>query len=598
MNLQGQPQLVLKALTTTNLAAQTTRTAADTTKYFDTILYEGNGNGQKVGQFQPFTDVFTVGNSALFNEANADHLKRTPAGAGSLVTWTISTWVKRGKLGISCYFIGTNDGGKNMTFGFGAANNLYWQLGTGDSYNGPNTVHMKLQTTQLYEDPSQWMHVVLKYDSTASTPSASGIALYVDGVQIENLAAEVYPAQNYASGWNSANEMLIGAVYNTETDEQNMDGYLAETVFIDGQALTPSSFAQTDTSTNRWVPKAVTGLTFGTNGFYLNYADGNDLGDDESGNTNDWTEVNLDTTNKSNQFYDTPTRNFATMDPGRSINETMSKGNLLGTSGGATGQVRTPDAMGVSSGKWYFEYLMTNGTTNERTMYITQEDVAISATQIRSTTGHYSGYYSYDGNAMTPGDPTSTTGVSTSYGNTYTSGDVISCALDLDIKAIWWGKNGTWQNSATEAEIEAGNVSNAAQGDLANGEWYPTMQNNATFAAQMNFGQHIYFDGTALSKDTTADGYFRHSVPDGFKAIQVDNFTASGQFISAFSWIKNRDATDNHMLFDRVRGVSKDLHSNDAAAEVTNVETLQNFLSGGIEIGNNVEVEYNQDVYL
>ena len=297
-------------------------------------------------------------------------------------------------------------------------------------------------------------------------------------------------------------------------------------------------------------------------------------------------------------FYDTPTRNFAIMDPGRSINETMTKGNLLGTSGGATGQVRTPDAFGLTSGKWYFEYLMTNGSTNERTMYITQNDVAISATQIRSLTGHYSGYYSYDGDARTPGDPGSTTGEGTDYGDTYTSGDVISCAVDLDLGAIWWGKNGTWQNSATEAEIEAGNASNAAQGGLAAGKWYPTMQNNTTQASQMNFGQHIYFDSTALTLDTTADGYFRHAVPDGFKAIHVDHLTESSSFISAFSWIKNRDATDSHMNFDRVRGPFSFWHANTDATITDDVDTLTRFLKQGATIGDDVRVNTANESYV
>jgi hypothetical protein len=376
-------------------------------------------------------------------------------------------------------------------------------------------------------------------------------------------------------------------------------------VLIDGTTLDASSFGEVDSTTNRWIPKDVSGLTFGTTGFYLDFADKNDLGDDESGNGNDWAESGFDTTNGSNQFYDTPTRNFAIMDPGRSITETMTKGNLLGTSGGATGQVRTPTAFGLTSGKWYFEFLMVGGSTNERTMYVVQDDVAITTTQIRSTTGHYSGYYSYDGNAMTPGNPASTTGETETYGDTYTAADVISCALDLDIGAIWWGKNGTWQNSATEAEIEAGNSSKAAQTGLSNygsekagAGWFPTMMNNTTQASHANFGQHIYFDSTTLTLDTTAGGYFRHAVPDGFKAIHVDNLTESDSFQSAFSWIKNRDAADSHMLFDRVRGPFSFWHSDDDADIADDVDTLTRFLKQGATIGDDVRVNTVNESYV
>ena len=528
---------------------------------------------------------------------------------------------------------------------------------------------------------------------------------------------------------------------------------MSEIVYCDGQLLDSDSFGEVDSTTNKWIPKDVSGLTFGNNGYYLNMTDKNDLGKDanagsgliagnegtvigdltlhggnaaafdgqrthttagaantgdpryigktwgsaktvtgfaiwsytdkgfvegatptvtiklygktgsapssstdgtvlftgtvtDSGSSgppatvenfsftgasydhnwveidsgganchvaqvefyeggtasssgNDFTESGFDTTNGSNQFYDTPTRNFATMDPGRAINETITKGNLLGTSGGATGQTRVPNPFGVSSGKWYFEYLMTNGNTNERTMYVTQDDIAVSATQIRSLVGHYSGYYSYDGDVMTPGDPTSTTGASADYGTTYTSGDVISCALDLDIGAIWWGKNGTWQNSATEAEIEAGTVTNAADTGLNNGKkWFPTMQNNSTFATHMNFGQHIYYDSTALSLNTDAGGYFRHDVPDGFKALHVDNLSDSASYQSAFAWIKNRDAADKHMLSDRVRGIYSIWNSNDDANIYNDLTAVQRFLKQGVTVGEAEEVNTANESYV
>lgn len=117
-------------------------------------------------------------------------------------------------------------------------------------------------------DTSQWMHIVAKYDSTPSTPSASSIGLFIDGVQVTNfVATPTYPSQNQVAGWNSANEMIIGTAYNSNLTTQNVRAYMAETVNIDGQALDADSFGQTDTTTNRWIPKDVSGLTFGTNGF-------------------------------------------------------------------------------------------------------------------------------------------------------------------------------------------------------------------------------------------------------------------------------------------------------------------------------------------
>ena len=575
-----------------NTANMPEPTIQNSKKYYDTILYEGNGLSQKVGQFQPITETYSVGNSALVVKGDSTELRKTwSTTASSTKDGTFSCWFKVGVITGSA-------GGYIITCGGGAKD--FIKINTSDQ------IHIQLNNEsnglwtsgQQMEDSTQWTHLVVAYDLDNSGGDADRLRTYVNGVEITADGTFGSTIDDLAFSMNQDTvACAIGGV-GTASADYMYDGYLAEVVWCDGQVLTPSSFGEVDSTTNRWIPKDVSGLTFGNNGFYLNMADKNDLGDDESGNTNDWTESGFDTTNGSNQYYDTPTRNFAIMDPGRSINETMTKGNLLGTSGGATGQVRTPNAFGLTSGKWYFEYLMTNGTTNERTMYITQDDVAISATQIRSLTGHYSGYYSYDGDARTPGDVTSTTGIGSDYGDTYTSGDVISVALDLDIGAIWWGKNGTWQNSATELEIEGGNASNAAEVGLAKGPWYPTMQNNTTQASQMNFGQHIYFDGTTLSKDTTADGYFRHAVPDGFKAIHVDHLTESDSFQSALCWIKNRDAADNHMLFDRPRGIYKDLAPNAVDVETTDVDTLTRFLKQGVTIGDDVQVNTASESYV
>ena len=581
------PPTGFKAINTNNIAEPTIKNSK---KYFDTILYEGNGDSQKVGQFQPIEEDYSVGYSALFIKGDSTELRKTfGAAASNTKEGTLSMWLKIGQ-------ITGGAGGYVVTCGGASGDFIKIESGL-IKIQLNNESNGQWSSVQEIEDTTQWTNLVVTYDLDNGT-ATDRIQIYINGVNITDDGSFGATVSDSAMKMFQNGEACAIGGKGDGASDYLYDGYMAEVVWCDGQVLGPSSFGEVDSTTNRWIPKDVSGLTFGNNGFYLNMADKNDLGDDESGNTNDWTESGFDTTNGSNQYYDTPTRNFAIMDPGRSINETMTKGNLLGTSGGATGQVRTPNAFGLTSGKWYFEYLMTNGTTNERTMYITQDDIAISATQIRSLTGHYSGYYSYDGNAQTPGVVSSTTGVTTSYGDTYTSGDVISVALDLDIGAIWWAKNGTWQNSASEAEIEAGTLTNAAQINLASGRWYPTMQNNTTQASQANFGQHIYFDGTTLSKDTTADGYFRHAVPDGFKAIHVDHLTESDSFQSALCWIKNRDTTDNHMLFDRPRGIYKDLAPNAVDVETTDVDTLTRFLKQGVNIGNDVQVNTANESYV
>jgi hypothetical protein len=133
---------------------------------------------------------------------------------------------------------------------------------------------------------------------------------------------------------------------------------------------------------------------------------------------------------------------------------------------------------------------------------------------------------------------------------------------------------------------------------LASGAWYPCVQNNDSWSTTVNFGQWIYYDSTTLTLDTTADGYFRYGVPDGFKAINVDALTESDSFQSAFSWIKNRDATDAHMLFDRVRGPYSFWNSNDDADIADDVDTLTRFLKQGANIGNDVRVNTFNESYV
>ena len=458
---------------------------------------------------------------------------------------------------------------------------------------------MLRNTTRQFSDPGQWVNFVLAYDSTQSTPG-DRIKIYINGVEETSFGTSNDPAEDQDTPINNTVVQQIGC--RASDDTRHLDSYMAETVMIDGTRLDASSFGEVDSTTNRWIPKDVSGLTFGTNGYYLDYADKNDLGDDESGNTNDWTESGFDTTNGSNQSYDTPTRNFATFDPGFLPNGTLTLGNLLVTAASSSNTAaRVGNPFGLTSGKYYWEFFMPNGATNQRQLHIIQNDVVLATdTWVDDRVGTFSGYESYEGQALASGNPASTTAEKVDYGDTWTSGDVISCAVDLDIGAIWWGKNGTWQASATEAEIEAGNTSKAAQTGLSNsGAWFPLAQTtDPSWAIQANFGQHIYFDSTTLTLDTAADGYFRHAVPDGFKALNVDALTESDSFQSGFSWIKNRDASDNHMLFDRVRGIYKDIHSNASDVEVTNVETLQRFLKQGATIGEDVQVNTLNENYV
>ena len=64
-----------------------------------------------------------------------------------------------------------------------------------------------------------------------------------------------------------------------------------------------------------------------------------------------------------------------------------------------------------------------------------------------------------------------------------------------------------------------------------------------------------------------------------------------------FTWIKNRDATDFHVLTDAVRGATKYLQANDSAATVTNAESLQSFDTDGFTVGNIAQINTSPEDY-
>ena len=525
-----------KALNTTNIAAATSRTASDTTKYFDTILYEGNGDGQRVGQFQPFDNAFTVGNGALFN-GTSQSLTKTFGSAGNQKTWTYSTWAKISKRGDFAFMATASyTTAFQTTSPAGEDNQLLFFLYAG------GTFPLYLRSTLNISDYSQWQHFMVVYDSTESASADRG-KIYHNGVQITEWAqTALYPTLNVDSGWNGTVEQSIGK----RDAGYYLNGYMAETVFIDGLALTPSSFGQTDTSTNRWIPKDVTGLTYGTNGFYLDYSDASDMGEDQAG-SNDWTNVNTVA-----QVTDSPTTNLATFDPlftGIGATTVLSNGNLTGTKSGVSFGGRT--TLGMTSGKYTAQFTATTNFGAEVGIF------AADATESGGTWGGSMNAYAQTGNQLI--DTVYYTGATYA---TLAAGDVVRVEVDMDAKSVQFFKDGASQGTQT-----------------------------------INSNQVYYFGCRKYQAGTIVLNIATPTLSTGFSILSQDNLTSTDQFISAFSWIKNRDATDNHMLFDRVRGVTNDMHSNTTDIQVTNNETLQSFLAGGVQVGNDVQVNTVNESY-
>jgi len=457
---------------------------------------------------------FNVANSVRLNRGDSANFTRTPSSASNRRTWTWSGWVKRSGLGnIQTLFDGS-DGGYPEIFYFDADDKfLYHHDISGSDY--------KLISSQVFRDVGAWMHIVVAKDTTQSTET-NRLKVYVNGSQITmNESALGYPTQNFEGAININDLHIIG---NWKGNSYYVDGYLCEVAFIDGTQLDATSFGEFDEdSPTIWKPKDVSDLTFGTNGFYLDFEDSSALGNDVSGNNNDYTPNNLAATDQST---DTCTNNFATMNPLDNYYSanTFSEGNLkVVTPTGAT--TWNTGTFGLSSGKWYWEVKYSAKSNSNAAMIGIAEAPTTSASTVlgRDTSIANVSYY-VNGNVYNANS-------NSSYGNTYDVGDIIGVYLDLDNNKLYFSKNGTLQNSGTGVSI-------TAPASTGTGVYFPAVGDFATpttssLTFEFNFGSPIY---SISSSNTDGEyGNFEYSTTitgDGasktFKALNSANLSEFG----------------------------------------------------------------------
>jgi hypothetical protein len=280
------------------------------------------------------------------------YLSRTPASTSNQTTWTWSAWVKRGVLSQQqTLFAAANSGDPFLQLVYDSSVNSFDFI-----YYVAGVVGRKT-TTAAYRDPSSWYHVLVNWDTTNATAS-DRMRIYVNGIRVTSFSASTDPSQNTTGTVNSSSYgHSIGRLFSTTN---LFDGYMAEVNFIDGQALTPSSFGQTDPTTGQWTAKKYSG-SYGTNGFYLDFDDPTSpttLCYDRSGNANNWTPNNISTTAGAtyDSMLDVPLGgggaergNYAVLSPLNPARSTLSNGNLT-----ASGTTDLPTIL-PDSGNWYFE---------------------------------------------------------------------------------------------------------------------------------------------------------------------------------------------------------------------------------------------------
>jgi len=446
---------------------------------------------------------YTVANSCRFNDDDSAYMHKTCSSAFDTDRWTISIWFKRGTLGIHTRLItcDNGDGSDDDYIRFDTDDKMEFMI-----YSGG--VVGLLKPNRVFRDISAWYHLVCVWDSANGT-AGNRMRMYINGVEETSFETDTNPSSGAnATFGNTSHAIEIGQRgYNTS---QYWDGYMAEVAVCDGQAYAASDFGEfSEDSPNIWMPKDISGLTFGTSGFYLDFEDSSNLGNDANGGT-DFTEVNLAATD---QATDTPTNNFCTMNPlVPTTNITFSEGNCKmathpssDTYGGGIG------TFGLTAGKWYWEIKMasllgnhTHGVISELTAELYQ-----NVTGLQMDTG-VTNFRNDDGGEMIK-DGTQTTA---DYG-IFDDGDIMGIAFNADDNQISIYDNG----SAI--------VSNYAI-STTRGTLFPYIGSGINTTFEVNFGGCPAFAITSGNADANGYGNMEFAVPENYYVLCSANLAEFG----------------------------------------------------------------------
>lgn len=525
-------------------------------------IIQGIGSDEVSTGFYPHS----INQSLRFNDDDDTHLDRTMVSATDNKKYTMAFWVKRCSLGLFQFI-----------FTAGTSPNGYFSFNNDDTIKIRNAAGSHdFVTTQKFRDIGSWYHFTYSFDSANSIAK-----LYVNGTQVTDFSTQVQPGANEASVINSAVAHVIGNF--SANGLYDIDMYLAEFYFVDGHALTPSTFGET--KNDIWVAKnaspTIKALTngFGNNGFHLTFSDSSDIGADSSGEGHNFTP---DSFQPDNVVSDSPTKNFATLGAQPIVNHTLSEGGLKTTNsstnnGGTTATFNYPTA-----GKWYHEVTILAETDDRG------QGVGIGNQRARSQTqwGNYLNLIGY----LSSGEKLVDTGYA-SYGTAHAVGNIIGVAYNADDQELEFylanaaGQTASSQGTITTAQMD-GVVDFANLTPLAFGR-----QVTQTF----NFGQSAFngTDGsgtlptgfealnTANLADPGIDPAAGETPDEYFDTILYQAATSNGTytrgsiaFTPDWSWIKNRNDSERHLWADVIRGntsmTDKWLVSDDSAVEGAN----------------------------
>lgn len=529
--------------------------------------------------------TYSIDNSCIFNDDSNSYLSRSPASNTNRTTWTMSFWFKL------CTRANDTSGGIPL---FSVGSTEVKISDTDDKLYISDGSTLKT-TSGVFRDFTAWNHIVIAADTTQGTAS-DRLKLYVNG-SIASLATDSAPASDFAFDVNSTSVHQIG-----REGSNYMDGYIAEFFIIDGTQKEAADFGETN-SKGVWIPKEYTG-SYGTNGCFLDFESSGDLGNDMSGNNNDFS---LNGIASDHQSSDTPTNNHCIWNKNDRLESdiTLSEGNkrFVNSTGS---QDSAKGTFFPTTGKWYWEVKWTD------TDVVVGGQVGISQCDMQSDqelgsdskhgTGDSLGYRSFDGK-------TYRNNTLADFGNTWDVGDIISVAMDLDNGFVYFGKNGTFQNSGDPTSGSSGTgAAYTISSTLVNGGgWGPAVCNesSATFdayfaeaewqhSAPTNF---LALNTTNLATPALADSStnFQVATYTGNGSTQSITFGGNSNMQPDIVWMKCRSDDDSHVFQDAARGTGKALFWNNNNTEDDVTDAVTSFATDGFAIGDGSELS-NGDV--
>jgi hypothetical protein len=446
-----------------------------------------------------------------FERDNNEAVETTNQAAGNRKTWTFSAWIKRTALSEDYHTIFCA-GYTNIQI---MSNNRPRLI----LYNGSSEVYADPE--MLMRDTSAWYHIVVQVDSTQSTAS-DRVKWWINGDRITDFNNSTYTnmSQNeefeigQAGSTGSGAWLRLGRFF---SGGEGFDGYMADVYYLNGTAEDADAFGEYDSDSGIWIPKAYTGSGYGTQGFHYKFDNSSNLGEDSSGEGHDASSFSNITS--ADQATDTPTNNFCTLNP---LMANAGPANYLPITEGGTKAVNTAAAykianstFGVTSGKWYWEVKATdvNGVT------------AIGVTMPFYWDADYTLqgciYYGQLGQRYNNAS-------ATSFGATYTDGDIISFALDMDATPPTMT---VYKNNVSQGNLMAGLSINGTGGAFLPPKedgYFPKVVGYNANTFECNFGGYTSFSISSAASDANGYGTFEYAPPSGYYALCSKNLARFG----------------------------------------------------------------------